>query len=179
MAALRGARLSVRLARVNPTSGNIVYRRITLAALAVFMLISAAALDACAQGPRIEIVAPDGAVRATVKVEIADTEASRELGLMYRRHLDENAGMIFVFAKPSHLQFWMKNTVIPLDMIFAGADRRIVGIVREARPFTEAIDAVDGDSQYVLEVNGGFCARHGVAAGDRLAFLGFAPQSRD
>ncbi|MBE3603358.1 DUF192 domain-containing protein [bacterium] len=154
-------------------------RRFTLAAFATLMLVAGAALDACAHGPRVEIVAPNGAVRATVNVEIADTEASRELGLMYRRHLDENAGMIFVFAKPSHLQFWMKNTVIPLDMIFAGADRRIVGIVREARPFTEAIDAVDGDSQYVLEVNGGFCARHGVAAGDKLVFLGFAPQSRD
>lgn len=164
---------------MNPTPRNFIYRRITLAALAVFMLIAAAALEACAQGPRIEIVAPDGAVRATVNVEIADTEASRELGLMYRRHLDENAGMIFVFAKPSHLQFWMKNTVIPLDMIFAGANRRIVGIVREARPFTETIDAVDGDSQYVLEVNGGFCTRHGVAAGDKFVFAGFTPQARD
>jgi uncharacterized membrane protein (UPF0127 family) len=167
------------LARVNPTPRNSKPQRITLATLAVFVLIAAAALNACAQGPRVEIVAPDGAVRATVKVEIADTEAARELGLMYRRHLDENAGMIFVFAKPSHLQFWMKNTVIPLDMIFAGADRRIIGIVREARPFTEAIDAVDGDSQYVLEVNGGFCARHGVAAGDKFVFRGFNPQARN
>lgn len=164
---------------MNSALRNLIPRRFTLAAFATLMLVAGAALDACAHGPRVEIVAPNGAVRATVNVEIADTEASRELGLMYRRHLDENAGMIFVFAKPSHLQFWMKNTVIPLDMIFAGADRRIVGIVREARPFTEAIDAVDGDSQYVLEVNGGFCARHGVAAGDKLVFLGFAPQSRD
>jgi uncharacterized membrane protein (UPF0127 family) len=167
------------LARVNSALRNLIPRRFTLAAFATLMLVAVAALDACAHGPQVEIVAPNGAVRATVNVEIADTEASRELGLMYRRHLDENAGMIFVFAKPSHLQFWMKNTVIPLDMIFAGADRRIVGIVREARPFTVWIDAVDGDSQYVLEVNGGFCARHGVAAGDKLVFLGFAPRSRD
>ncbi len=164
---------------MKPALHDFLHKRIPLAALAVFILIAIAALNACAQGPRVEIVAPDGAVRTTVNVEIADTDAAREMGLMYRRTMDENAGMIFVFAKPGHQQFWMKNTVIPLDMIFAGADRRIVGIVREARPFTESIDAVDGDSQYVLEVNGGFCARHGVAAGDKLVFLGFAPQSRD
>ncbi len=148
------------------------------AALAVFVSLTAA-LAACAQGPRVEIVAPDGAAHATVSVEIADTDTTRELGLMYRRHLDENAGMIFVFAAPSHQQFWMKNTVIPLDMIFAGADGRIIGIVREAKPFTESIDAVAGDSQYVLEVNGGFCARHQVKAGDTLRFAGFIPQARD
>ena len=153
--------------------------RTLVAALAIFLLLTAAALAACAQGPRVEIVAPDGAARATVSVEIADTQAARELGLMYRRHLDEHAGMIFVFAAPSHQRFWMKNTVIPLDMIFAGANGRIIGIVREAKPFTESIDAVEGDSQYVLEVNGGFCARYDVKPGDKLRFIGFRPRSQD
>ena len=114
-----------------------------------------------------------------VSVEIADTSATREYGLMYRKQLDENACMIFVFKAPQHLEFWMKNTVIPLDMIFADGSGKIVGIVRKAMPFSEAIDSVDGDSQYVLEVNGGFCDRHGVKAGDILRFEGFVPKSAD
>ena len=137
------------------------------------------AMSACAQGPRIEIVGPDGARRVVVSVEIADTAATREYGLMYRKQLDEDAGMIFVFKTSQHLEFWMKNTVIPLDMIFADSTGKIIGIVRKAVPFSEGIDSVDGDSQYVLEVNGGFCDRHGVKAGDRLRFEGFVPKATD
>ena len=96
---------------------------------------------------------------------------------MFRKQMDEAAGMIFVFKAPEHQEFWMKNTIIPLDMIFADSDGKIIGIVRNAEPFSEAIDAVDGDSQYVLEVNGGFCERHGVRPGDRLRFEGFVPQT--
>ena len=114
-----------------------------------------------------------------VSVEIADTDAARQYGLMYRRHLDENAGMIFVFKAPQHLEFWMKNTIIPLDMIFADGSEKIVGIVRQAEPFSRSIDAVDADSQYVLEVNGGFCDRHGIKPGDTLRFVGFVPKTAD
>jgi uncharacterized protein len=136
-------------------------------------------LSACAQGPRIEIVGADGARRAAVRVEIVDTPASREYGLMYRKHLDEDAGMIFVFKAPQHQEFWMKNTIIPLDMIFADSTGKIVGVARKAEPFSETIDSVEGDSQYVLEVNGGFCERHGVKPGDTLHFVGFVPQAAD
>lgn len=148
-------------------------------AAAGMLSILAIAMSACAQGPRIEIVGPGGARRVVVSVEIADTAATREYGLMYRKQLDENAGMIFVFKDSQHLEFWMKNTVIPLDMIFADSSGKIIGIVRKAVPFSEGIDSVDGDSQYVLEVNGGFCDRHGVKAGDTLRFQGFAPKAAD
>jgi uncharacterized membrane protein (UPF0127 family) len=148
-----------------------------LSILAVSMLTFV--LSACAQGPRIEIVGADGLPRAAVAVEIADTPASREYGLMFRKQLDERAGMIFVFKEQQHLQFWMKNTIISLDMIFADSHGKIVGIVRKAEPFSEATDSVDGDSQYVLEVNGGFCDRHGVKSGDTLRFEGFVPHAAD
>jgi uncharacterized protein len=137
------------------------------------------AMAASAAGPAVTIVAPDGAARATVRVEIADSQGKREFGLMYREHLDQDAGMIFIFGKPTHLSFWMKHTEIPLDMIFAGADRKIVGIVENATPLSENSLGPDGDSQYVLEVNGGFCKRHGVKAGDSLKFEGFVPKSLD
>jgi uncharacterized membrane protein (UPF0127 family) len=151
--------------------------------LIVFIVVAItvmAAFAACAQEqPKVAIAGPDGRDVIVVNVEVAATNAKRELGLMFRRHLDEEAGMIFLFKQPQHLTFWMKNTLIPLDMIFADPDGRIVGIVENAAPLSESIDAVDGESQYVLEVNGGFCKRHGVIAGDRLRFIGFVPNASD
>ncbi|MFZ0890512.1 MAG: DUF192 domain-containing protein [Candidatus Binataceae bacterium] len=145
--------------------------------LAVLALI--VTLAACARGPRIEIVAPDGSRHAAVSVEIADTKDTRDLGLMYRPHLDEYAGMLFVFPEPARQQFWMKNTEIALDMIFADPAGKIVGIVPNAVPYSQDLLFVDAPSQYVLEVNAGFCKSHGVRPGDRLQFAGFAPRSRD
>ncbi len=148
-------------------------RRLAPAVLALTLLACTGSSD-----PSIRIVAPDGSARAAVRVEIADTAAKREIGLMYRNHLDEDAGMIFAFAESAPRTFWMKNTEIPLDMIFADADAKVVGIVAEAAPYTETPRVVDAPAEYVLEVNGGFCARHHVAAGDRLMFLNFAPHGQ-
>lgn len=108
----------------------------------------------------------------TVTVEIADTPDTQTRGLMYRRDLAAQAGMLFLFAEASERSFWMKNTPLPLDMVFIGADKRILGIVANTKPFTTNGVGVAGASQYVLEVNGGFCAEHGLAAGDRVDFLG-------
>jgi uncharacterized membrane protein (UPF0127 family) len=145
----------------------------TSAALFALLLI------ACARGPCVAIVAADGKELAQVRVEVADTIAQRETGLMYRSRLDEDAGMIFVFRDPERLSFWMKNTEIPLDMIFADEDGRIVGIVTNAAPYTLTPRAVDADSSYVLEVNGGFAARHHIARGDKLVFSGFAAHASE
>ncbi len=134
-------------------------------AFGVSLMILGLALTACANDPRVLIEAPDGKRLASIKVEIADTPSERELGLMYRQHLDENAGMIFIFPSASHLTFWMKNTEIPLDMIFADANGKIVGIVENATPFSEESLGVDGDSLYVLETNGGFAKRHHLQCG--------------
>jgi hypothetical protein len=140
------------------------------------MALAADAL-ACNRGPRIAIMGPDGSQRASVSVEVAANQAARETGLMYRTHLGPDAGMIFVFPSSSQVDFWMKNTPIPLDMIFAGSDTRIIGIVANAQPYTESMLAVPGKSQYVLEVNGGFCATHGIRAGDRFAFSSEIPRT--
>ncbi len=164
---------------VKKTFPKILPTVILIAPIAVAITVMAV-FAACAQEqPKVAITGQDGRDLIVVNVEVAATNAKRELGLMYRRHLDEQAGMIFLFKQPQHLTFWMKNTLIPLDMIFAGSDGQIVGIVENAAPLSESIDAVDGDSQYVLEVNGGFCKRHGVVAGDRLRFIGFVPNASD
>lgn len=145
------------------------------ACAAIFALV----LIACARGPCVSIVAADGKELVQVRVEVADTASERETGLMYRSHLGEDAGMIFVFRDPARLSFWMKNTEIPLDMIFADADGKIVGIVADAAPYTLTPRGVDAESSYVLEVNGGFAARHHIATGDKLVFSGFTPQASE
>ncbi len=151
--------------------------KIRCAALGLALL--ALAIASCARDPMVAIVAPNGVGRATARVEIANTNADRQVGLMYRKHLDPDAGMLFVFAAPAPVSFWMKNTEIPLDMLFADGDARVIGIVENAQPYSEQLLGVSGASQFVLEVNGGFCKRHGVKPGDRLKFLGFSPRAAD
>jgi uncharacterized membrane protein (UPF0127 family) len=112
-----------------------------------------------------------------VEVEVADTAAARARGLMYRRDLAAAAGMLFIFPEESQQQFWMKNTPLSLDMVFIDANRRIVGIVENAKPFTTTSRGVDAPSKYVLEVHAGFCARHGIATGDRVEFERIAEQT--
>jgi hypothetical protein len=132
------------------------------------------ALLGCARGPCVSIIGADGKPRATVAVEVASTGPRRELGLMYRKHLDDNAGMIFVFPNESPRNFWMHNTPIPLDMIFADAKGVVTGIVANAEPFSDKLLGVEGNSEYVLEVNGGFCAKNGIKPGDKMNFSGFS-----
>ena len=135
-------------------------------------------LAACTNGvPCVTIVSPEGKTLASVSVEVADTNDKRELGLMYRTHLDDNAGMIFVFPQEQQLVFWMKNTKIPLDMIFAERGGHVLGTVANAVPYSEQNVGVRGLALYVLEVNGGFAAKHSIVPGDRLEFTGFNPQT--
>jgi uncharacterized membrane protein (UPF0127 family) len=133
----------------------------------VFILVLSAA--ACQAEPRV-IIATSAGRELSVAVEIADTPAKRELGLQYRRDLPADRGMIFLFPGESTLSFWMKNTPIPLDMIFIAGDRKIVGVVEQARPFSLDPRGVPTPSRFVLEVNGGFAKRHGVKAGDTVRF---------
>lgn len=129
---------------------------------------------ACRAQPRVVISTQDGR-ELRVKVEIADTPAKRELGLQYRRELAEDRGMLFLFPSERELTFWMKNTPIPLDIIFIGQQRRIVGIVHQAVPFSTDSLSVSYPSRYVLEINGGLSRRHGIKAGDAVRFDGISP----
>lgn len=140
-------------------------------------LTLAAAVLGAVQTPKVVINASDGAQRAAVRVELAITPGQRTFGLMYRGHLDENAGMLFIFSVAEPLKFWMRHTEIPLDMIFADSSGVVVGIVANATPYSERAVGPDAPALYVLEVNGGFCARHGVRAGDKMSFLGFEPHT--
>jgi uncharacterized protein len=149
------------------------------AALARYLLLLALAVAVlgAAQSPKVVISASDGAQRAAVRVELAVTPGQRTFGLMYRPHLDEDAGMLFIFPVAEPLKFWMRHTEIPLDMIFADSSGVVVGIVANATPYSERTVGPDAPALYVLEVNGGFCARHGVRAGDKMSFVGFEPHT--
>jgi uncharacterized membrane protein (UPF0127 family) len=111
-----------------------------------------------------------GARKVEFRVELAVKPEVHARGLMWREHLDADAGMLFVFEAPGPQVFWMRNTLIPLDMLFIAPDGRIVGIVENAEPRTETPRKVDAPSQYVLEIGGGLSAKNGIRAGQLLAF---------
>jgi uncharacterized membrane protein (UPF0127 family) len=142
-----------------------------LALLALGVIVTA-----CQAQPKVIIVTQQGR-EITFEVEIADTPAKRELGLQYRRELAADRGMIFLFPHEAEQTFWMKNTPIPLDMIFINSNRRIVGIAEEAVPFTLDPRSVSRPSQFVLEINGGLSKRYGIQAGDSVRFQGISAES--
>ena len=100
-------------------------------------------------------------------VEIASRPEQLERGLMFRRALPEDRGMLFVFAAPQILRFWMKNTYLPLSIAFIDADGVIVNIT-DMKPQTENIHRSAAPAKFALEVNQGWFRRHGVAAGARI-----------
>jgi hypothetical protein len=145
-------------------------RALVRAGLALLLLQQALLAGACSKtSPAVCIEKRDGST-VCVSVETARTQSQRQLGLMYRRELAPGRGMLFVFEAETPQAFTMRNTYIPLDMIFIGGDRRIKGIVENAPPLTAGPFKVDAPSRYVLEVTGGFCRDNGIAAGDRVTF---------
>jgi len=104
-----------------------------------------------------------------VEVEIAATHDSRTRGLMWRTSLAEGTGMLFIFGEDEVHSFWMRNTLIPLDMLFIAVDGKIVGIVQNAEPRTLVNRGpIDKMSRYVLEVPGGWTARYGIRTGSEV-----------
>ncbi|MCA9677803.1 MAG: DUF192 domain-containing protein [Kofleriaceae bacterium] len=126
---------------------------------------------ASAQMPKVHLTAQDGTDQV-VSVEVVRTGAELERGLMYRRHLDPDRGMLFIMGETQVHTFWMKNTYIPLDMLFITQDKTVAGIVENAEPLTLDHRFVDTPSYYVLEVNGGWSAKHGVTGGAKVTFDG-------
>lgn len=103
------------------------------------------------------------------RVEIANTPAALEQGLMHRKHLPESRGMLFQFPVPPRVvSFWMKNTLIPLDMLFVARDGTIVSIIENAEPETLDRRTSAAPVTGVIEINGGLCARLGIMPGDRV-----------
>src|SRR5207249_7239504 len=132
---------------------------------------AALALGGCRDRGPVAVIRGPGSV-AEVSLEVAATPAERERGLMYRTSLAEGRGMLFVFDADGNQSFWMKNTLIPLDLLFIARDGTVVGIYASATPLSTANIAVGKPSRYVLEVPGGWTARHGIAVGARVELRG-------
>jgi hypothetical protein len=132
--------------------------------LMALALAAAAPGDARLRTEPLSIATAKGVARFTV--EIADTDATRERGLMFRKSLGAHEGMLFDFQTPQSVSFWMKNTYIPLDMVFIAADGRIVSIARNAVPFDESPIPSGGAVTGVLEIRGGRAAEIGAEPGD-------------
>jgi uncharacterized membrane protein (UPF0127 family) len=147
-------------------------RRILLLAIVLAVLSS---VTACQAQPKVTISTKSGR-EVAFQVEVADTPRKREVGLQYRRELADDRGMIFLFPSESQQTFWMKNTPLPLDMIFINRDRKIVGIVEKTVPFSLDPRSVTAPSQYVLEINGGLARRYGIQAGDTARFEGITTE---
>jgi uncharacterized membrane protein (UPF0127 family) len=115
----------------------------------------------------LDIISKNGVHKFSV--EMAVTDAERAQGLMYRKELPDGQGMLFDFRKEQELGFWMKNTYIPLDMIFIRADGRILRIAENTTPLSEALVPSRGQARAVLEVIGGTARKLGIAPGDQVA----------
>lgn len=106
-------------------------------------------------------------------IEIADDPQERETGLMYRETMPEDQGMLFVFDSEVPLTFWMKNTLIPLDMVFLDAEKKIVHIARDVPPCQAdpcPLVPSQGSAQYVIETNAGWTAKQGILVGDVVSW---------
>ncbi|NND70705.1 MAG: DUF192 domain-containing protein [Rhodothermales bacterium] len=110
----------------------------------------------------LDFLRPDGNVITTIDIEVVGDRESQARGLMGRRSLPSRGGMFFVYDAPKDQSFWMKNTPLPLDIIFIGSDSSVVNIAKRTKPLSSATIESISPAQFVLEVRGGFTDRLGI-----------------
>ena len=137
------------------------------AASAVLLILCANPAAQAASVQPLEIATKSG-VRVFL-VEMATTEEEKTQGLMYRKELPDGKGMLFDFSPEQQISMWMKNTYIPLDMIFIRADGRILRIAENTEPLSTKIISSGGLARGVLEVIAGTAQKYGIQPGDRVA----------
>lgn len=109
----------------------------------------------------------------TVKIELAESDSKMMQGLMYRQEMAPDEGMLFIYAQQQEMYFWMKNTYIPLDLIYIDEAGVIVDLQENTTPFSEKSIVSNVLSRYVLEVNAGFCEKNYVIVGDKVLWSRF------
>ena len=141
------------------------------AAIIAAMFAMAPAVAACPNAGLktrpVVLVTAKGPQRYTL--EIAGSEQEQECGLMYRKAMPRNVGMIFPFPAPRRATFWMENTVLPLDLVFVGTDGRVLSIA-DGKPFSRDIIDSRGIAASVIELNAGEAKRIGLRPGDRIEY---------
>lgn len=147
-----------------------VNRQQLLIILSVIFLVAAAYyyFNPGTQQVELYFERPDGSKTSAFQAAVASTEQERSRGLMFVKELPTHQGMLFVFPSETKQGFWMKNTYIPLDIIFIDSQRKVVGIVDSARPLTTKQREIDRPSRYVLELNGGVAKQQNITVGSKL-----------
>lgn len=112
----------------------------------------------------------DGNYKSKIDIEIAADEEARLQGMMYRAEMKEDQGMFFIFPYENFQSFWMRNTMLPLDILFVNSNLEIVTIHKNAKPFDEGSYGSTEVAQYVVEVNTGYCDRHDIQVGDKIVW---------
>lgn len=106
----------------------------------------------------------------TIDVEVADTDPEKEQGLMYRDTMAENRGMLFLMGTEDTQSFWMKNTIISLDILYVNSERRIVSIHKNTKPYSLEQIISAKPAMYVVEVNAGYTDKYGIKVNDLISF---------
>jgi len=145
---------------------NPIHRRAFLAGLGGAVAAASVQAKPAAAAETVEIITGRGRVR--FQVEIAATLAQQRQGLMFRKSLAPDRGMLFTYARPQPAAFWMKNTLIPLDILYIAPSGKVLSIVRNARPHDETPLPSGGMILGVLEIAGGRAAELGILPGDRV-----------
>lgn len=159
--------------------GRIATRlRIAVAALALLALGAAGALAQPQQPPPLQFEQDDLAIRTAsgevkFRVELAQTPAQQQRGLMFRDKLEPYTGMLFDFGTPRIVSMWMMNTLIPLDMVFIAADGRIVNVAANTKPLSTDTILSAGPAKGVLEIAGGTARLLGIRPGDVVLHRAF------
>jgi len=118
----------------------------------------------------LSFVKKDGKEISKVDIEVSDNAPERAQGLMWRKAMGENQAMLFIFPAPEQQAFWMKNTIMPLDIIFIDEDNVIVKIHKNAVPYSEKSLPSEKNSIFVVETIAGYCDKNGVKEGDKIKF---------
>ena len=170
----RGAEAGRRAGSVlSLTTANLRTQRRTLAALLLLLALLAAPLPAFAAGGGT-LVLKTATGDHNFNIEVMVTDEERALGLMFRRSLPEKDGMLFLYDLPQPATMWMKNTFIPLDMVFISSEARVHRIEQNAEPFSTTLIPSDGDVVGVLELNAGEAGKIGLKRGDKVIYPGLA-----
>jgi uncharacterized membrane protein (UPF0127 family) len=138
---------------------------------AAALLLSPIAAKAEAALQTLEFLTATGS--HVFRVELADTPAERAKGLMHRKSMPQDQGMLFVFDMESPVAMWMKNTYIPLDMVFVSRHGRVTGVAADTVPMTETVISSNGPAYGVIELNAGVAAQIGLMAGDEVRHPAF------
>ncbi len=149
-----------------------------LGALLLFVLATTAAFADGLPVSTLKIIGPGGKT-LDFKVEVAATAKTRATGLMNRSSLAAGTGMIFIFPQPRDVMMWMKDTLIPLDMLFIDAGGKVINIAENAKPMDETIIPSRGLTAYVLELSGGEAARLHLSAGHAVTGPALDFKARD